>query len=490
MAKSNKPFAVIATLTNLIDLYWDDPVAFAEDILNFYPDGWQVDVLNDLAHHPRVAVRSGQGVGKTAIEAVAVLWFICCRPNSRVVCTAPTRQQLQDVLWAEVKKRIDKSKVKPLLVYTDTRLYVKGRKSTWYATMKTATSPDNMQGYHEEYMLFIADEGSGIKDNIMEAILGTLSGAENKLFMCGNPTRNSGTFFDAFHRDRESYKTHKVSSVDSPRTNKETIDMLKRKYGEGSNVYRVRVLGEFPEREPDVFIPLEWIERAVMTDIARYENGDWVYEGPLHIGADIAYMGDDETVLYVRIGGHVFEPVVLHKSDTTQTAAQIIKLARQYMERYGKTKVSIKVDMGAMGPGVFDQVVRGCEGLSGQWSIVPVYFGGAGNSEYHDTASVMWGVARDMLEANELHLPNDERTIGQLSTRKFSVTVPKGLIRIEPKLEYKKRHPEEGSPDRADSLILCLYEGGIDGAQIRAASEVQSTQRRRPSTAGLRNTRF
>ena len=41
---------------------------------------------------------------------------------------------------------------------------------------------------------FIVDEASGVADPIMEAILGTLSGANNKLLMCGNPTKTSGIF--------------------------------------------------------------------------------------------------------------------------------------------------------------------------------------------------------------------------------------------------------------------------------------------------------
>ena len=60
-------------------------------------------------------------------------------------------------------------------------------------------------------MLFIVDEASGVADPIMEAILGTLSGANNKLLMCGNPTKTSGTFFDAFHADRAQYKYITVS---------------------------------------------------------------------------------------------------------------------------------------------------------------------------------------------------------------------------------------------------------------------------------------
>ena len=59
-------------------------------------------------------------------------------------------------------------------------------------------------------MLFIVDEASGVADPIMEAILGTLSGNNNKLLLCGNPTRTSGIFYDALTIDRKMYKHHTV----------------------------------------------------------------------------------------------------------------------------------------------------------------------------------------------------------------------------------------------------------------------------------------
>ena len=87
-------------------LYQTDPVLFAKEVVGYVPDDWQADTLRDLADPEcrRVSVRSGQGVGKTATEAIAAMWFLSCFPFARVVATAPTRQQLNDVLWSEIAK--------------------------------------------------------------------------------------------------------------------------------------------------------------------------------------------------------------------------------------------------------------------------------------------------------------------------------------------------------------------------------------------------
>lgn len=246
-----------------IPLYQKDPVLFAGEVLRFDPDSWQREALTDLAWNPKVAIKSGQGVGKTGMEAVALLWFLSCFPYPRVVATAPTKQQLHDVLWSEAAKWQERSPLlKTILKWTKTYIYMTGHEKRWFATARTATKPENMQGFHEDNMLFIIDEASGVADPIMEAILGTLTGENNKLLMCGNPTRTSGTFFDAFHTDRALYQCRTVSSADSPRTNKSNIDSLIRKYGKDSNVVLVRVYGEFPKQEDDVFMGLALIEQC------------------------------------------------------------------------------------------------------------------------------------------------------------------------------------------------------------------------------------
>lgn len=120
-----------------------------------------------------------------------------------------------------------------LLKWTKTYVYMVGNEKRWFGVARTATKPENMQGFHEDNMLFIVDEASGVADPIMEAILGTLSGSNNKLLLCGNPTRTSGTFYDSHTRDRALYKCHTVSSADSSRTNDiKKIDIIRneRKY--------------------------------------------------------------------------------------------------------------------------------------------------------------------------------------------------------------------------------------------------------------------
>ena len=107
--------------------YRKDPVLFAREVLLFEPDDWQKAALIDLAEKPKVAIKSGQGVGKTGLEAVALLWFLCCFPYPRVVATAPTKQQLYDVLWSEASKWMSRSPLlSAVLKWTKTYIYMIG----------------------------------------------------------------------------------------------------------------------------------------------------------------------------------------------------------------------------------------------------------------------------------------------------------------------------------------------------------------------------
>lgn len=134
-----------------IPIYRREPVVFSREVLRFEPDEWQQEALEDLAENPKVAIKSGQGVGKTALEASAFLWFLTCFPYPRIVATAPTRQQLHDVLWSEISKWMSRSPLLPsLLKWTKTYVYMNGQEKRWFGVARTATKPENMQGFHED----------------------------------------------------------------------------------------------------------------------------------------------------------------------------------------------------------------------------------------------------------------------------------------------------------------------------------------------------
>lgn len=456
-----------------LPLYQKNPVLFAKEVCSYNPDEWQRNVLMDIAGYTKVSVRSGHGVGKTSVEAIVLLWFLSCFRFPKVIATAPTRQQLNDILWSEVEKWRSKSPLlQELLTWTKTYVYMKGYEKRWFAVAKTASEPENMQGFHEENMLIIVDEASGVEDDIMEAILATLSGKNNKLLMCANPTRTTGTFYDSHNRDRGMYKCHRVSSLDSTRTNKENIAAFIRKYGEHSNVVKVRVYGDFPAQEDDVFLPLPLIEQTVVNEI----DTEKIYK--ITMGVDVARYGDDETIIATNVGGIIDIPVVRHGQSLMTTVGDIVMQYKRLIKEYPNYKgvITVNIDDTGLGGGVTDRLeeVKIEERLR-RLEIVPVNFGSkppqdGSEDRYQDISTYMWATLKTLMENKEVSIANDEELVAQLSVRKYSITST-GKIMLESKKAMKDRGIK--SPDRGDAVVLsCFSQNKIYSAFVEKTEAI------------------
>lgn len=448
--------------------YADHPSEFVEDIIGVQPDKEQTKILKSVATNQMTSVRSGHGVGKSAVEAWVIIWFMLTRPFPKIPCTAPTQHQLFDILWAEVSKWIRHSPaLSDMLVWTKEKLYMREYPEEWFAVARTASKPDALQGFHADDVLFIIDEASGVDDKIFEPVLGALSTPGARLLLCGNPTQLNGFFYDSHHKNREAYKTFHIDGRNSARVSQDFVQTIINMYGENSDVFRVRVAGEFPLAEDDVFIPLPLIEKSVQTEFVPKKKPQQI-----HIGCDVARYGDDKTVISYRID----EKVEIHKKrngqDTMRTADDILELGIELVDIYHlnpKTDdpIPVKVDDGGVGGGVVDrlrQVKRNNPELYWWLEVYPVKFGTTIQHKYYDDSTTyMMSVLKNLLQPHdengnikpvELILPNDDNLVGQLSSRKYNMT-DKGKLRVESKKIMKQRGLP--SPDEADSVLLvCL----------------------------------
>lgn len=448
--------------------YADHPVEFVEDIIGVTPDTDQAKILRSVAKNKLTTVRSGHGVGKSAVEAWALIWFICTRPFPKIPCTAPTQHQLFDILWAEVSKWLRNNKaLANELVWTKEKVYMRGYPEEWFSVARTASKPDALQGFHAEDLLFIIDEASGVDDVIFEPVLGALSTPGARLLMCGNPTQLSGFFYDSHNKNRASYATFHIDGRNSERVPQDFIDTIINMYGEDSDVFRVRVAGEFPLQEDDIFIPLSLVENSIMTEFSPR-----IKPNLIHIGCDVARFGDDKTVIGYKIDKKVEFWKKRQGQDTMKTADDIIMLGEYLVNRYKLRPdtdpvIPVKVDDGGVGGGVVDrlrQIKRSDPDRFWWLAVYPVKFGERKRHKYYyDTTTIMMAVVKDLLQPFDergakkevdLILPDDNDLVAQLSGRKYDLTSD-SKIKVESKDEMKKRGLP--SPDEADCvLLLCL----------------------------------
>lgn len=459
--------------------YAEHPVDFTEDIIHAKPDANQRAIMNSVARNQMTSVRSGHGIGKTAVESWLVIWFLATRPFPKVPCTAPTQHQLWDILWAEIAKwlRSDPSLARDL-IWTREKVYMRGYPEEWFAVARTASKPDALQGFHADHILYVIDEASGVDDKVFEPILGAMSTKGARLLMCGNPTRITGFFYDSHHKSRPLYNAMHVDGRDSSRVDQEFIDRIIDMFGEDSDVFRVRVAGEFPKALPDSFIPMEWAERASEGEAPKIDRVLRV-----DIGTDVARYGDDSSVVCTVLDKRSqMEPEVYHHNDTMTLSGRMVQTIKRCAAAHPWAFIRVKIDCDGLGVGVFDRLTelkqeivdevnaqreelyRDAEDVPPplDLEIVECHFGGEGGKvdekdpiSYANSTGLMWGAIREALKAQRLHLWYDDKQISQISNRKYSVNSA-GEIVLERKEEMKKRGLS--SPDMADALGLALYD--------------------------------
>ena len=272
MTAAQNPFV------KLMMRYRDDPVSFAREVIDIEPDEWQVELLDAIAAPAirRVSVRSGHGVGKSTGVAMAAIWHVLMRYPSKTVVTAPTSSQLFDACFAEMKKvaKALKPPFNDLLDIKSDRIELRSSPESTFISCRTSRSetPEALAGVHSENVLLLADEASGIPEAVFEAASGSMSGEHATTVLTGNPTRNTGFFYDTHTRLKDDWYTMHVSCVDSPRVADDFVDDMKRRYGEDSPAFHVRVLGNFPPSEEDTVIPVATIEHAMANTIKVHED--------------------------------------------------------------------------------------------------------------------------------------------------------------------------------------------------------------------------
>lgn len=459
-------------LLGAIYYYYDHPVEFVQDVLHAEPDGIQQEILRSVAGNKMTSVRAGHGIGKTAVESWTIIWFMFTRPFCKIPCTAPTMHQLMDVLWAEVAKWLRNSpELKDYMVWTAQKLYMVGYPEEWFCVPRTATQADALQGFHADCLLFIIDEASGVDDKIFEPVLGALTTEDTKLLICGNPTKTEGFFYESHTRNREIFNciVADCRNTNRPGMEQYVADII-RMFGEDSDIFRVRVAGEFPRNTADSFIPLELVENSALAVKPIIKN-------PIRIdiGCDVARFGDDKTIIGYKVDSVVKFHKKISGQDLMQTAQDIVILGEALIRKFNyKDVIPVKIDDSGVGGGVTDrlnQLKRNNPKKLWWLQVVPVMFGIPlpKSPYYNDTTTWMMSIVKNLLNNKdeqgepkeiELHLPDDGALISQLSCRKYTLT-DKSKLKVESKKDYKDRTKGK-SPDEADCVLLLCFPFNIE----------------------------
>lgn len=482
----------------------EKPIAYAKHRLGLTPTHQQRDILNAVKEPgAKVTARSGHGTGKSAALAVAIWWKLECFDYSKVPCTAPSAVQLRDILWAEIAKwyrhSLDMSRawgmpqefwLSSLFEITQDKISARGAPKEWFAVARTARpeQPDALQGFHasditisedgraivaEEVVkdihkgqiMFVIEEAGGVHDKIFEVAEGALSSPNASLLMGGNPTRSSGYFAASHKQNRAEFKTLHFRSSDSPLVASGYRPGLVRKFGEGSNVVRVRADGEFPRTDDDTLIPLDAVEAAI-----ERAHVDTVDSNDRRLGVDVARYGDDRTVFVLRDGPNVENIRIESKMDTMRCTGIIVHLLRKWQAN------SVHIDIsGGLGAGPYDRLTEMRRAGKLPEGLVLVGVNVAEKAPHRsglDTEhqpyrlrDYVWLEMADWIMTGEPSfedIPKDiaEDLAGELCSVRYAIDSAGRLV-IESKDMMKKRGLR--SCDLADALGTTFFSAGVIG---------------------------
>ena len=448
------------------------------------PTAKQIEIMNAVRDHKRVAVPSANNVGKSHIAARIAIWFLLTHQPSIVILTAPKQVQVKDILWGRMRQALQSWKGKngyPGECLTESYYPDRENYPNWFARGMTARDAESFSGWHEHSVLFILDEASGIPPHIFAGLDGMMSGGDCKLLEISNPTTRNSEFYK--HCQSPLYRVIPLSALDHPNVRGErdfykgAVNVgwppeMEEQWGIGHAQYQVRVQGQFPDQEEDAVIPLKFIQAAVNRKVATHPDDFAV------LGVDVARKGESETVCMQKKG-----PVCT--IEFTENVSNVIELGQRLNNHHTKT---IGVDDIGVGAGVTDYL-KGCDGVD----VVPYTAnassdravkrrkrderrnrarGGkprsartkpseheirATSGRFNDLQSEAWWLLRQLLEegynnpddpTKGIRIPDDLDLIYQLNARKYTTENDRVTVLPKNKTEYKT--------DRADALVIAI----------------------------------
>lgn len=463
---------------DLYERYRKDPVFWAEHVLGIYTWHKMREVMYSVRDNKRTAVKAAHGMSKTFSAAVIATWFYNVFPDSKVITTAPIFPQVDKLLWGEIRSFYQKFS-KSILIGECLTTEVRDRKHAKHEMIGFSTDdPARAEGFHAPNLLYIFDEAKGIDQWMWDSAKGAMN-AGNPRWLAISTTDGvqvGEQYYECF-QDGSPWNCISISAFDSPdvtgekfqgltpdetrieRTYDELgaqisgqdyIDDGLRDWGAGSVMYRTKVLGDIVDEGSDAAISYKDVKQM----FKNFEDENFDNKGVIEVGVDVARKGADSTKMYKRKGMKIIDKKSVNKMDTMEVVHEVEKFVD-----YNK-EILIKIDSTGLGVGPYDRLKEL------DYNVVPIVFGSNGkdNDRYQDCIAEMWYEVSDIIK--DISCPYDKELEKELINRLKTPLDKRGRRGIEGKKDYKKR-TGRGSPDNADSFLLCFYQPNNQNFNIR-----------------------
>lgn len=478
---------------------------FIKEALGVTLDPEQQAIVAAVQRNKRVSVRSGTARGKDFVAACIAVSFLYLTPrwnkrgelveNTKVALTAPTDRQVKNIMMPEISRLFNKAKKRGFVLPGRLTAYdIRTDNEEWFLTGFKADEHNHeaWSGFHAVNTMFIVTEATGISDDTFAAIEGNLQG-NSRIVLVFNP--NTVVGYAARSQKSARWTRFCLNSLTAPNVVQHKLlypgqvdyDWVKDKLEnwctritadevqaemddfefEGQwyrpeDLFRKKVLGQFPKVSDDILIPAQWLELAHQ----RWEqvNGREPLRQEIRmLGVDVAGMGRDCTCFVERKGAWVSE-FCAHNSggsaDHMKIAGQIAAYRRRQIEAY------VSIDTIGEGAGVYSRCIEVDEKdyiISCKYSEAAKGHNGkpltdvTGQYEFINMRAYLFWCIRDWLNPKNdtgAMLPPDTQFDEEATEIKWSFRSD-GRIFIEPKEDIKERLGR--SPDKFDAQANTFY---------------------------------
>ena len=490
----------------------EDWNVFAKEVLGVSLDDEQMAIVTAVQHNKRVSVRSGTARGKDFVAAVIALCFLYLTPrwnekgeltqNAKVALTAPTDRQVKNIMMPEISRLFNRAKRRGFLLPGRLTTYdIRTDNEEWFLTGFKADENNHeaWSGFHAVHTMFIITEATGVGDDTFAAIEGNLQGDSRELLVF-NPNVTTG--YAAKSQKQSRWVKFCLNDLTAPNVIEKRIVipgqvdyewvadkvetwcepinaedasvteddfMWEGQWYRPSDLFRKKVLGQFPKVDEDVLIPPSWIEAAQERwkayHLSNHNNGI--------LGLDVAGMGRDSSCEVYRYGDYV-EKIKKTNSGGKADHMKVAGKAVDYLNRH--TGCCVSIDTIGEGAGVFSRLQEISVENNGRpryGSIISCKYSEAaraGSRELTDVtgeykfanmrAYCFWAV-RDWLNpafGSNAMLPPGGSLLEEATEIKWSF-LSNGKIIIEPKEDIKERLGY--SPDEFDALANTFHPSAV-----------------------------
>lgn len=378
--------------------------------------------------------------------------FLITRTNPKIGALSITEKNLRDGLWSEMTKWQSRSQLLTESFSSNTeRIYINDpqHKANWYMSARTwskgaddKTLGETLQGFHEDNIMILLDESSGIPDAILAAAEAILSSCKDgHIVQAGNPMELKGPLYRAAVKDRSKWWVMEITGdPDDPnRASRVSIEWARgmiRDYGRDNPWVLSSVFGRFPPTSINSLIG----DQEVQESVSRFYREDIYDKSPRILGIDVARDGDDSSVITKR-QGLVIHPQIQHRNINGTEGADIV--ARLHHDWC--VDAMFLDGTGGYGSSWYDNLVR----LN--YNPVDIKFNGRASNPTrfaNKRTEMMWDFVEWIKRGGKI--PDQPELIAALTNTTYSYTGDR--IIIEPKDSIKAKLTY--SPDHMDSAIL------------------------------------